>query len=94
LAEADAEGKPFNGANKYTLRFTTADIPPVNAFWSLTMYDEDAFLVPNSTNRYALGDRSDLKFDSDGSLTLYIQSDSPGVLASSSARPQCLDSAG
>jgi hypothetical protein len=53
-------------------------MPPVNAFWSLTMYDKDAFLVPNSINLYALGDRSNLKFDSDGSLTLYIQSGSPG----------------
>jgi len=42
------------------------------------MYDKDAFLVSNPINRYALGDRSNLKFDSDGSLTLYIQSDSPG----------------
>ena len=78
FGETDTEGKPFNGANKYTLRFTSAEMPPVNVFWSLTMYDKDAFLVPNSINRYALGDRSNLKFDSDGSLTLYIQSGSPG----------------
>ncbi len=50
----------------------------MNAFWSLTMYDKNAFLVPNPINRFALGDRSNLTFDSDGSLTLYIQSDSPG----------------
>ena len=42
------------------------------------MYDEDAYLVANPINRYALGDRSHLKFDADGGLTLYIQSDSPG----------------
>ena len=42
------------------------------------MYDKDAFLVDNPINRYALGDRSDLKFDDNGSLTIYIQSDSPG----------------
>ena len=74
----DGDGKPFNGANKYTLHFTKAEIPPVNAFWSLTMYDDDAYLVANPINRYALGDRSHLKFDADGGLTLYIQSDSPG----------------
>ena len=78
FAEIDADGKPFNGANKYTLHFTKAEIPPVNAFWSLTMYDDDAYLVPNPINRYALGDRSHLTFDGDGGLTLYIQSDSPG----------------
>ncbi len=78
FGEVDTEGKPFNSTNKHVLRFTKAEIPLVNAFWSLTMYDKDAFLVPNPINRYALGDRSNLMFDSDGSLTLYIQSDSPG----------------
>ena len=78
FAELDGDGKPFNGANKYTLHFTKAEIPPVNAFWSLTMYNDDAYLVANPINRYALGDRSHLTFDTDGGLTLYIQSDSPG----------------
>ena len=78
FAELDGDGKPFNGANKYTLHFTKAEIPPVDAFWSLTMYDDDAYLVANPINRYALGDRSHLTFDADGGLTLYIQSDSPG----------------
>ena len=58
FAELDGDGKPFNGANKYSLHFTKAGIPPVNAFWSLTMYDDDAYLVANPINRYALGDRS------------------------------------
>ena len=78
LAEIDGNGKPFNGANKYSLHFTKAEIPPVDAFWSLTMYDDDAYLVANPINRYALGDRSHLSFDADGGLTLYVQSDSPG----------------
>ena len=64
--------------NKYTLTFKKEEIPPVNAFWSLTMYDKDAFLVDNPINRYALGDRSGMKSGNDGSLTLFIQSDSPG----------------
>ena len=59
--------------------FTKDEIPPVNAFWSLTMYDADAYLVPNPINRYALGDRSGMKFGDDGSLTIYIQSESPGT---------------
>ena len=78
FGERDAEGKPFNGANKYTLTFKKDEIPPVNAFWSLTMYDKDAFLVDNLINRYALGDRSGMKSGDDGSLTLYIQNESPG----------------
>ena len=60
FAGMDADGQPFNGANKYTLHFTKAEIPPVNAFWSLTMYDDDSYLVANPINRYALGDRSHL----------------------------------
>ena len=78
FAEKDAEGKPFNGASKYTLTFKKEEIPPVNAFWSLTMYDKDAFLVDNPLSRYALGDRSGMKSSDDGSLTLYIQNESPG----------------
>ena len=79
FAKQDAEGTPFHGANNYELHFDKDEIPPVNAFWSVTMYDSDSFLVDNSINRYALGDRSDLTFDDDGSLTLYIQCDSPGA---------------
>jgi Protein of unknown function (DUF1214) len=59
-------------------RAAIEEIPPVNAFWSVTMYDKDSDLVDNPIDRYALGDRSDLEFGKDGSLTLYIQSDSPG----------------
>ena len=70
FGEKDIEGKPFNGANKYTLTFKKEEIPPVDAFWSLTMYDKDAFLVDNPINRYALGDRSGMKSGNDGSLTL------------------------
>ncbi|HKE84687.1 MAG TPA: DUF1254 domain-containing protein [Vicinamibacterales bacterium] len=74
----DADGKKFDGANKYVLHLTKDEIPPVDAFWSLTLYDKDSYLVDNPLNRYALGDRSNLKFGPDGSLTLYIQSESPG----------------
>ena len=51
----------------------------MDAFWSLTMYDKDSYLVPNPINRYALGDRSNMKLGDDGSLTIYIQSESPGA---------------
>jgi hypothetical protein len=75
----DADGKKFDGANKYVLHFTKDQIPPVEAFWSLTLYDKDSYLVDNTLNRYALGDRSNCKLGTDGSLTLYIQSESPGT---------------
>jgi hypothetical protein len=51
----------------------------VDAFWSLTMYDKDSYLVDNPIDRYAQGDRSNLKPGSDGSLTIYIQSAWPGA---------------
>lgn len=78
LAERDADGHPFDSAKRYILHFSKAEIPPVNAFWSLTMYDADSFLVPNAIDRFALGDRSNLTFAPDGSLTIYIQRESPG----------------
>lgn len=78
LAQIDSDKNPLDGANKYTLTFTKDQIPPASAFWSLTMYDFDAYLVPNPLNRYSLGDRSNLKFEKDGSLTLYLQNTSPG----------------
>ncbi len=78
VAAVDGDGKPFVSANKYVLRFTKEQIPPVQAFWSLTMYDPDSYLVPNPIKRYALGDRSGMKPGDDSSLTIYIQRDSPG----------------
>jgi hypothetical protein len=77
-ATADADGKPLSGANKYVIRFPKGQMPPVGAFWSVTMYNSKQFFVDNPLNRYAIGDRDKLKFNDDGSLTLYIQHESPG----------------
>jgi hypothetical protein len=74
----DADGKPVTGDNKYILHFAKEELPPAAAFWSLTMYDAEGFQVANSINRFAIGDRDDLKFNADGSLDLYIQHDNPG----------------
>ena len=74
----DSDGNRLNGANKYELHFTKDEIPPVDAFWSITLYDKDSYLVDNPINRYALGDRSKMKVGDDGSLTIYIQNESPG----------------
>ncbi|MCB0823300.1 MAG: DUF1254 domain-containing protein [Bacteroidales bacterium] len=77
----DSENQPLNGANKYTLRFEPGQLPPVNAFWSLTMYELPAsLLVENPLNRYLLNSpmMDDFVFDEDGGLTLYFQNESPG----------------
>lgn len=77
-AFADADGQPFTSDRRYLLRFTKEQIPPVRAFWSLTMYDERQLFTANPINRYAIGDRDQLKFNSDGSLDIHIQKESPG----------------
>lgn len=78
LGLVDADGNRLDGAGQYELRFAKDEIPPVDAFWSVTLYDEDSYLVDNPLNRYALGDRSRMQRDPDGLLTLYIQGESPG----------------
>jgi hypothetical protein len=79
LNVADAAGKPVMAENKYVLHFDKAELPPVNAFWSLTMYDEEGYQVANPLNRFAIGDRDALAYNTDGSLDLYIQNESPGA---------------
>jgi len=74
----DASGKPLNGANEYTLHFDKGATPPVGAFWSVTLYDKEGFQVPNPLNRFAVSSWMNLKQNADGSLDLYLQSESPG----------------
>jgi hypothetical protein len=78
----DSEGKPLNGKeNKYIVHMTADQFPPVNAFWSLTMYNVPAsLLVANPINRYLINSPMlpNLKKDSDGGVTIYIQYESPG----------------
>ena len=74
----DADGKPLTGREKYVLHFEKNEIPPVNAFWSITLYDEEGFPTANVLNRYAIGSRDELKYNADGSLDLYFQKESPG----------------
>jgi hypothetical protein len=75
---SDADGKPVMAESKYVLHFNKDELPPVGAFWSLTMYDAEGFQVANPINRFAIGDRDAIKFNNDGSLDLYIQNESPG----------------
>ena len=74
----DSDKKALNGANKYVIHFGKDETPPVNGFWSLTMYNDQYFFVENPLNRYSISPRNNFKFNSDGSLDLYIQNESPG----------------
>ena len=75
----DADGQALNGSQRYRLHLNAADLPPVNAFWSITAYGNDDFLIENPLQRYALGDRDPLVYNADGSLDLYIQADTPAI---------------
>lgn len=78
MTTKDKDGNQIMGEYKYVLHFDKNQIPPVNAFWSLTAYNSKDFLIENSINRFALGDRDDLKYNEDGSLDIYIQNTDPG----------------
>jgi len=78
----DADKQKLDGANRYTLRFAPGQLPPVHAFWSLTMYELPASLLfSNSLNRYLINSPMlpGLKRDGDGGITLYVQSEAPGA---------------
>jgi hypothetical protein len=78
VAFSDVDGRVFDGANRYTLRFEKDGMPQVTEFWSLTMYDPAHNLVDNPINRYAIRDRMPLKREPDGSMIVYLQPTSPG----------------
>ena len=78
-SQKDGEGKAYDGAAKYVLRFANGQLPPARGFWSLTMYDSNYFFVANPINRYSISARQNLKPNPDGSVDIYIQKDSPGA---------------
>jgi hypothetical protein len=79
--EVDSAGQKLTGANKYTLTFAKDATPPVNGFWSITMYliDEGWWFTPNALNKYTVSPRNNPKYNADGSLTFYFQNESPGA---------------
>ncbi|MEJ2478067.1 MAG: DUF1214 domain-containing protein [Desulfobacterales bacterium] len=77
-SEIDVEGKPYMGKNNYVMRFPKGQLPPVDGFWSLTMYDAEYFFYANPLNRYTLSARNALKANADGSVDLYLQHENPG----------------
>jgi hypothetical protein len=78
--DLDVSGARLNGASRYTVTFARDETPPVNGFWSLTLYNEHHFFAPNALKRYSVGTKNKaLQVESDGSLTIYVQADSPGA---------------
>jgi hypothetical protein len=74
----DKNGQRLSGANRYTVTFAADRIPPVNGFWSLTVYNQEHLFAPNSLNRFSLGTKSkSMKRGADGSLVLHFQNESP-----------------
>jgi len=79
LSLKDAHGDEYDGSKyKYVVRFEKGKLPPANVFWSLTLYDENYFFVPNAINRYDLAQRDKLITNPDGSVDMYMQAESPG----------------
>ena len=78
--QGDAEGRPFDGSHRYTIKFAPDAMPPVKAFWSITVYDAHMLLYANSLERYVVNSAmvDQLVRDADGGFTLYVQHDSPG----------------
>lgn len=78
LNVADDAGQPVVAENNYVVRFGKDELPPVNAFWSVTLYDADGYQVANPLNRYAVSSWMPLKKNADGSLDILVQHESPG----------------
>lgn len=79
-SKTNATGAPYSGANDYVLHFANNSYPPVNAFWSITLYDSQGRPVPNAINRYEISPHlGNLTYNRDGSLNIYIQNASPGA---------------
>jgi hypothetical protein len=80
--DLDASGARLNSANRYTVTFAKDGTPPVNGFWSLSVYNEHHFFVANPINRFSVGTKNkDLRLSGDGSLTIHVQPDAPADAA-------------
>jgi hypothetical protein len=79
FTDTDSTGKPLNGSNAYSVTFPSGQFPPVDGFWSLTLYNQHHFYHPNPLQRFSLGTKNkNLQLNADGSLTLYAAEKSPG----------------
>ena len=75
---ADGHGDPLDGVHNYQIHFDKDQLPPADAFWSVTLYDEQGYQVANPLNRFAVSSWMPFKYNGDGSLDLYFQNQSPG----------------
>jgi hypothetical protein len=81
-AMKDIDGNPLAGANSYVIHFAPGQTPPARGFWSITVYDQDGFLVPNSIQRYDVGSETGLTPNADGSIDIFVQSTPPATMES------------
>lgn len=77
MTSVDHDGRPLSGDERYVIHFAPDQLPPVKAFWSITMYDEHHYLVENPIGRHAIGDRDPLRRNADGSLDILLQHEAP-----------------
>ncbi len=78
VCDQDDTSQRLSGANKYVLSFPIGQHPPIDAFWSITVYDDKGFISANDFDRYTIGDRYDLSENDDGSIDILIQREDPG----------------
>ncbi len=79
LSQKDAKGDAYDAEkNRYVIHFAKGQLPPAEAFWSITLYDSDFFFVPNAIHRYELASRDKLVANADGSIDMFVQAESPG----------------
>ncbi len=77
-AISTADGTPMNAQNDYVIRMTAEELPPANAFWSLTLYDEvNGFFIPNEQKKYSVGENSGFKLNDEGGIEIYISAEQP-----------------
>ena len=80
IARVDADGSPLDGRTTYRITFSAGELPPVDAFWSLSVYGGDMFFAEHPSGRYAIGDRTPgLTFGDDGSLEIVLSHDEPAA---------------
>jgi hypothetical protein len=87
--QADARGQPFDGSRRYRIRFAPGQLPPVDAFWSITVYTQQRLLYPNPLHRHVINSPMlpTLQRDADGGLTIDVQHDAPGAARESNWLP-------
>jgi hypothetical protein len=85
----DSEGNRIDGAVNYKLHFEPGNTPPADAFWSITAYDADGFLIENELNRYCIGSSDQIEYNEDGSLDIYLGPTLPSESPLSNWLPTC-----